>query len=126
MLNWDISTLNPNKMHVVGELVQKKAKQYRLREEKNKENQVLEDAKSILGDALHTEVDTTKPILVQLAKFIQKFNEDLNGKEKLLQKEKNKFENKLLELVALKIAIYQVDFSTILGASAHQLSLHLS
>ena len=37
ILNWDISTLNPDQMHIVGELLQKKAKQQKLREEKNRE-----------------------------------------------------------------------------------------
>ena len=66
---------------------------------------MLEDAKNILADALSTKVDTSLPILVQLAKVVQKFNEDMNGKEKLLERAEIKFENKVLELVAHNIAI---------------------
>ena len=84
ILNWEISNLNLDQMHIVGELLQKKAKQKRLREERNREFQVLEDAKNILAEALGTEVDTSQPILTQLVEVIQKFNEDLNGQEKLL------------------------------------------
>ena len=62
--NWDISTLNPNQMNIIGALLQKKAKKQKLREEKRRENQVLEDVKNILVDALSTEVDSIEPILV--------------------------------------------------------------
>ena len=48
--------------------------------------------------------------------MVQKFDEDLNGQEKFLQRIEKKFENKVLELVAQNIAIYQVDLSTILGS----------
>ena len=36
----------------------------------------------------------------------------MDGKEKLLQRVEKKFENKVLEQIAQKIAIYQVDLST--------------
>lgn len=61
--NWDISTLNPDQMNIMSELLQKRAKHHKLREEKNRETQVLEDVKNIFVDALSTEVDSTKPIL---------------------------------------------------------------
>ena len=114
--NWDISTINLDQINIISELLQKKAKQKKLREEKRRENQVLEDVKNILIDALSTEVDSTQPILVQLAEVVHKFNEDLNGQEKLLQRAERKFENKVLEQVAQKIGIYQVDLSTILSS----------
>ena len=57
-----------------------------LREERNKKFQVIEDAKNILAEALNIEVDTSQPILNQLAEVVQKFKDDLNGQEKLLQK----------------------------------------
>ena len=57
-------------MHIVGELLQKKAKQQRLRGERNRENQVLEDAKNILADALSTKVDPSQPILSQLEEVV--------------------------------------------------------
>lgn len=52
--------------------------------------------------------------MIQIAKVIKKFNEDLNGEEKLLKRDEKKFENKVLELIAQKIAIHQLDLSTIL------------
>ena len=63
ILSWDIPTLNPEEMNIMGELLQKIAKQHKLREEKSKEIQVLEDVKNILVDALSIEVDSTQPIL---------------------------------------------------------------
>ena len=57
-------------MHIFGELLQKKDKKHRLRDERNKEFQVLEDAKNILAKALNIEVDTSQPILVQLANVV--------------------------------------------------------
>ena len=53
--------------------------------------------------------------LDQLVEFVHKYNEDTNGKEKILQRTKRKFENEVLELVAHKIAIDQVELSTILA-----------
>ena len=101
-------------MNIMGELLKNRAKQQKLREEKNGENQVLEDVKNILVDALSIEVDNTQPILDQLAKVIHKFNKDLNGHDKLLQRVERKFENKLLEEVMQKIAINKVEFYTTL------------
>ena len=66
ILNWDIFTINLDQMNIIGKQLQKKAKQQKLREEKSRENQVLEDVKDILVDALSTEVDSTQTILVQL------------------------------------------------------------
>lgn len=48
ILNWDISTLNPDQMNIMDKLLQKRARQHKLREEKSRENQVLEDAKNII------------------------------------------------------------------------------
>ena len=103
-------------MNIIGELLQKKDKKKKLREEKSGENQVLEDVKNILVDALSIEIDSTKPILDQLEKVVQKFNEDLNGQYKLPQRAKRKIENKVLEQVAQKIAINQVELSIILSS----------
>ena len=38
---------------------------------------------NILAEALSIEVDTSQPILYQLAEVVQKYNEDLDGQEKL-------------------------------------------
>lgn len=114
--NCHISNLNPDQMHIFGEILQKKAKQQRLREEKKKEFQIIKDAKNILPEALNIEVDTSQISLNWLAEVLQKFNNDLNGQEKLLQRVEKKFENKILELIAQKISIHQVELSTILGS----------
>ena len=57
--NWDISTLNPNQMNIMGELLQKRAEQQKLRKQKSRETQVLEDVKNIFVGALSIEVDST-------------------------------------------------------------------
>lgn len=95
-------------MQTFGELQQKKAKQKILREERNKEFKIIEDEKNILVEALNIEVDTSQPILIQLAKVVHKFNEDVNGQDKLLQRAEKKFENKVLEHIAQKIYMHQV------------------
>ena len=47
---------------------------------------------------------------------MHKFNEDTNGKEKFLIKIKRKFENKVLENVAQKIEIDQVELSILISS----------
>lgn len=66
-------------MQNFGELLQNKEKQKRLREERNKEFKIIEDAKNIPAEALSIEVDTSQPILYQLVEVVQKYNEDLDG-----------------------------------------------
>ena len=66
-------------MHIFRELLQKKARQQRLKEERNKEFKILEDAKNILSQALGTDIDSSQPILFQLADVVYKFNEDMDG-----------------------------------------------
>ena len=44
ILNWDISKLNLDQMQAFEELLQMKAKQQRLREERDKEFKIIEDA----------------------------------------------------------------------------------
>ena len=87
-------------MQAFGELLQKKAKQKRLREERDKEFKIIEDAKNILAEAIGIEVDSSQPILYQLAEAVQKFNQDFDGQDKLLQKVEKKFENNLLDNIA--------------------------
>ena len=65
--SWDITNLTLDQMHIFGELLQKKARQQRLREERNREFKILEDAKNILSQAIGSEIDTSQPILFQLA-----------------------------------------------------------
>ena len=95
-------------MQTFGELLQKKAKQQRLREERDREFKIIEDAKNILAEAIGIEVDSSQPILYQLAEVVQKFNEDTDGQDKLLEKAEKKFDNKVLEHIAQQIVIHQV------------------
>lgn len=46
---------------------------------------------------------------------MQKFNEDSSEQEKLIEKVEKKFDNRVLEHIAQKIAIKQVELSTFLG-----------
>ena len=101
-------------MHIVGELLQKKARQQKLREERDRAYKIIDDAKNILSKAIGIEVDTSQPILFQLEEVVQKFNEDTSGQDKLIEEEENKFDNKVLEHIAKKIAIHQVELSSIL------------
>ena len=101
-------------MQIIGELLQKKAKQQRLSEERDKEYKIIDDAKNILAEAIWVEIDSSQPILFQLVDVIQKFNEDTDGQENLIEKAKKKFNNKVLEHIAQQIAIHQVELSTIL------------
>ena len=80
---WDISNLNPDQMQIFGELLQKKEKKKRLREERNKEFKIIEDAKNILAEAIRIVVDTSQPILYHLVEVVHKYNEDLDGQDKL-------------------------------------------
>ena len=65
-------------------------------------------------EAIGIEIDSSQPILYQLAEPIQKFHEDTNGQGKLVEKAKKKFDNKVLEHIDQQIAIHQVEHSTIL------------
>ena len=49
--------------------------------------------------------------MIQLEEVVHKFNEDTFGQEKLIEKAEKKFDNKVLEHIAIK----QVELSTILG-----------
>ena len=69
-----------------------------------------------MAEALGIDVDTSQPILYQLEEAVQKYNEDLDGHDNLLQKVEEKFDNKFLEIIAQQIAIHQVKLSTILGS----------
>ena len=79
ILKWDFSNLTADQMHTVGELFQKKEKQKKLREEKDREYKIIDDAKNILSEAIGIEVYSSEPILLQLAEVVQKFNEDSSG-----------------------------------------------
>ena len=59
ILNWVISKLTPNKMQTFGELLQKKAKEKRLRKERGKEFKIIKDAKNISAEAVGIEIDSS-------------------------------------------------------------------
>jgi hypothetical protein len=98
--NRDTSNLTLDEMDTLGELWKKRARRQKLRVERKQRNQVLEDIKGIFYDALNIEVDEKQPILDKLVDIVHKYNEELNGQEKLLQRVERKFENKVLEKVA--------------------------
>ena len=58
ILNWNISKLTPNQMQTFGELLQNKAKEIRLREERDKEFKIIKDAKNISAEAIGIEIDS--------------------------------------------------------------------
>ena len=92
-------------MRLASQLLEKKAKQKQLRLERDKEFRIIESAKNIITEAIGVKVDSTQHILIQLEEDIQKYNEDYLGQEKLIEKVERKFENKVLEHIAQKIAI---------------------
>ena len=59
ILNWDIAKLTPNKMQTFGELLQKKAKEKRVRKEGDKEFKIIKDAKNISAEAISIEIDSS-------------------------------------------------------------------
>ena len=65
-------------MQTFKELLQKKATQQKLREERDKEFKIIKDTKNILEEALGIQVDTSQPILYHLEEVVHKYNEDLD------------------------------------------------
>ena len=60
-------------------------------------------------------MDSTQHIFLQLEEAVQKFNEDSSGQEKLIEKAEKKFDNKVLEHIAQKIIVKQVELATFFG-----------
>ena len=58
-------------MHIVGELLQKKAKQQKLREERDREYKIIDDARNIFSKAIGIEVDTSQHIFLQQEEVVQ-------------------------------------------------------
>ena len=102
-------------MRLVGQLLEQKAKQKQLREERDREFRIIENAKNILIETIGVDVDSSQHILLQLEEEVNKFNEDSTGQDKLMEKAEKKFDNTVLEHIAQKIAIYQVELSSILS-----------
>lgn len=103
-----------DQIHIAGHLLQKKEKKKKLREERDREYKIIEDANKILTEAIGVEVDTSQHILLQLEEVVSKFNEDSSGQDKLIEKVENKFDKKVLEHISQQIAIQQVELSSIL------------
>ena len=91
---WDFDNITGDQMHIASHLLQKKAKQKKLREERDREYKIIEDVKNILTKAIGVEVDTSQHILLQLEEAVSKFNEDSNGQDKLIEKVEKKFDKK--------------------------------
>ena len=69
---------------------------------------------NILSEEIGIEVDSSQPIVYQLAEAIHKFNEDIDGQDKLVKKAEKIFNNKVLEHISQQMVIHQVELSTIL------------
>ena len=68
-----------------------------------------------MTEAIGVDVDSTQHIFLQLEEAVNKFNEDSLGQDKLMEKAKKKFDNKVLEHIAQQITIHQVGLSSILS-----------
>ena len=77
--------------------MEKKARKKQLRFERDKEYRIIESAKNIITKVIGVEVDSTQHSLIQLDEVVQKFNEDSSRQEKLIEKAKRKFDDKVLE-----------------------------
>jgi hypothetical protein len=102
-LYFDNTTID--QMRLVSQLLQKKAKQKQLREERDREFRIIESAKNILTESIGVDVDSSQHILLKLEEVVRKFNEDSSGQNKLIEKVENKFDNKVLEHIAQQITI---------------------
>ncbi|GLJ28250.1 hypothetical protein SUGI_0555160 [Cryptomeria japonica] len=111
----DLNTASIDEMRLISQLLEQKAKQKQLRSERDREFNIINDAKTILTDALGIKVDPSQHILLQLEEAVNRFNEDSSGEEKLIERTKKKFDNKVLEHIAQQIAIKQVELTTILA-----------
>ncbi|GLJ54344.1 hypothetical protein SUGI_1166600 [Cryptomeria japonica] len=111
----DLNTASIDEMRLISQLLEQKAKQKQLRSERDREFNIINDAKTILTDALGIKVDPSQHILLQLEEAVNRFNEDSSGEEKLIERTEKKFDNKVLEHIAQQIAIKQVELTTILA-----------
>ena len=83
--NWDQSNLFSKKIDRMGELWKKIAKREKMRVERDR-RKVIEDIKDIFLDTLSIEVNEKVSIIEKLIEIVHKFNEDVNGQKKLLEK----------------------------------------
>ena len=99
---------------MLSQLLEQKARQRQLRNERDREYSIIENAKCIITEAIGVEVDSSQHILSQLEEAINKFNEDASGQEKLIERASKKFDNKVLEHIAQNIAVNQVALTSVL------------
>ncbi|GLJ39681.1 hypothetical protein SUGI_0811210 [Cryptomeria japonica] len=111
----DLNTALIDEMRLISQMLEQKAKQKQLRSERDREFNIINGAKTILIDALGIKVDPSQHILLQLKEAVNRFNEDSSGEEKLIERTKKKFDNKVIEHIAQQIAIKQVELTTILA-----------
>lgn len=101
----DLDTTSVDEMRLVSQLLEQKARQKQLRNERDNEYNIIESAKNIIIEAIGVDIDSSQHILLQLEEVVNKFNEDTSSQEKLIEKAERKFDNKVLEHIAQHIAI---------------------
>ena len=112
--NRDQSNVIVEQMEILSEIWMKRAQKRKLNAKRDR-GKVLEDIKDIFLDVMQIEINNKTPIIKKLVDIVHKFNKDIDGEVKLLQRVERKFENKILENVAKKIAIDQVESSTLIS-----------
>ena len=83
ILKWDFDNATTDQMQIASQLLHKKEKQKKLREERDREYKIIESAKNILIEVIGVEVDNSQYILFQLEEAFEKFNEDSSGQKKI-------------------------------------------
>lgn len=68
--NLDFDNATVNKMQLVNQIFLKKAKQKKLRDERDREYKIIESAKNILTEVIGVEVDTSQHIFFQLEEVV--------------------------------------------------------
>ena len=97
----DFNTATVEEMRLASQLLEQKARQKQLRDERDGEFRIIESAKNILIEAIDDGVDSSQHISLQLEEVVYKFNEDSTRQDKLLEKAEKKFDNKVLEHIAI-------------------------
>ena len=99
----DLITDTIEEMRLTSQLLEKKARQKKLRSERDKEYRIIESAKNIITKSIGVEVDSTQHILIQLEEVVKKINEDSFGQEKLIEKVERKFDNNVVGHIVSKL-----------------------
>jgi hypothetical protein len=101
----DLDTASVDEMRMLSQLLDQKARQKQLRNKRDREYSIVENAKCIIAEAIGVDIDTSQHILSQLEEAVNKFNDDASGQEKLIEHAEKKFDNKVLGHIAQNIAI---------------------